>query len=571
MKRLIVCCFIAASVLLLFISCSFNVEEETGGRQGSAEDVQLDSIINVLSYYGRMGMHDSVVMMATPYVREALMEDDTATALYTGVMAAQSFLFLDDTDSLKRYIDLIAPIIDMPGYSLAKIIYYNVVGSYWLRVDLDYSKALNNYLEGLHWAESVESENNQIALLSNIVNIFYLLDNPNGIEYAERAYKIASSSKEINGYTKSATMIIMAQMLYLQGRYDEALRYLDAANKYVLENKAASSYAVIDIIYARIYEGMGLIDRALGFYEKAVRSPGITDPGTMSNAFLHYGSLLEKIGRTQDAMDAYRDGLAVSYKSENLEFRKEILSRAAELSFGEGRKEESYGYSHQYRLLVNSITDPKASEFNELLLTIQDMKHDSQILEQKLERQKMEKHLTITVLIAIIALALAISVLYVHHRQRKAYRTIVEQHRSYIKKLDSQSISAKSSQSACGSCDADTELFIRIEYLMRVDKFYLRKDISLELMAEELATNRTYCSRAINNIAKMSFNKYVDSFRIEEATRRIAAKGSDILFKQLADDLGYNSVTVFHKAFIREIGCSPGVYRKEVIAISHEI
>ena len=37
-----------------------------------------------------------------------------------------------------------------------------------------------------------------------------------------------------------------------------------------------------------------------------------------------------------------------------------------------------------------------------------------------------------------------------------------------------------------------------------------------------------------------------------------------MLFKQLADDIGYNSVTVFSKAFQRETGCTPSIYRKEV-------
>ena len=86
-----------------------------------------------------------------------------------------------------------------------------------------------------------------------------------------------------------------------------------------------------------------------------------------------------------------------------------------------------------------------------------------------------------------------------------------------------------------------------------------------EMLAEQLDTNQNYISKAINTYAGMSFNRYVDSFRIEEATRQISQSPDNILFKQLADDLGYNSVTVFSKAFLREIGCSPSIYRKEIL------
>lgn len=62
----------------------------------------------------------------------------------------------------------------------------------------------------------------------------------------------------------------------------------------------------------------------------------------------------------------------------------------------------------------------------------------------------------------------------------------------------------------------------------------------------------------------MNFYRYIDTFRIEEATRRLIDGGKNILLKELAQDLGYNSLTVFSKAFVREVGCPPSVYRNNV-------
>lgn len=528
------------------------------------------SAVNDLSGHIRQGKHDSVVRLAGWFYRQSLLENDTATAFYTGVMAAQSFFFLNEMDSVKRYIDVLTPMAYVSDSPTAKTIFYNVVASYWLLSELNYSKALTNYIEGLRWAEMDGSANNQISLLANIVNIFYLLGNPNGYEYAERARELAAES-DITAYTKSAVMITMAQVLYLEGRLIDEKKYLDSAEIYVKRHNLVSNYAIVNVLYAKLYEAMGKTEEAVMYYKNAINNVQFTDPGTVADAYLHYGKLLEKTGRERDALSMYEQGLRLSYKSGSLEYRKEMLNCAAELSYRLGLLQTSYQHSHQYRLLEENVANHQASDFNELLLAIQKMRHDRQIMEQQLAQRKTEMRLTVTIFIAVVALLLVLSLLYVYYRQKKAYRTIVEQHRSYMDKLDrQQALTAESVHLISDNNDADKVLFDRIEQTMRTARFYLRKDASLELLAEELATNRTYCSRAINTIAHMSFNRYVDSFRIEEATRQIMARGKDILFKQLADDLGYNSVTVFHKAFIREIGCSPGVYRKEILAAQHK-
>lgn len=97
---------------------------------------------------------------------------------------------------------------------------------------------------------------------------------------------------------------------------------------------------------------------------------------------------------------------------------------------------------------------------------------------------------------------------------------------------------------------------------MKVDKIFTQKDLSLDKLAEAAGSNRSYVSKAINNVSGMSFYNYVNMHRIREAAR-IISSGDDVTFKALADRLGYNSESIFYKAFSKEIGCTPGQYRKE--------
>ena len=76
-------------------------------------------------------------------------------------------------------------------------------------------------------------------------------------------------------------------------------------------------------------------------------------------------------------------------------------------------------------------------------------------------------------------------------------------------------------------------------------------------------TNRTYLSQAINEYAGMSYNSWINMYRISEATDILSDPSNSISLKQLADNLGYNSISVFHRAFLKGTGMTPSVWRKE--------
>jgi len=100
---------------------------------------------------------------------------------------------------------------------------------------------------------------------------------------------------------------------------------------------------------------------------------------------------------------------------------------------------------------------------------------------------------------------------------------------------------------------------------MKNDRFYSRKEISLNAVADRLGSNRTYVSRAINRFAGMNFYNYINMHRIIEAAGRMSSESFDVPLKTLADELGFVSVSAFYKAFRRETGCTASQYRKEMM------
>lgn len=174
-----------AAVLMFVSSCGERTVMLHGGSY--EEEMYVDSLAAFFSQYSAAGSNDSVILTAGPMMREAAAEGDTLKMLCACVFAAQSWLFADNADSVKYYIDVARTYIRNCSSPLLNVVYCNVYGCYSLRAGLDYTLALNYYLDGLRWAEISGNAGHQTVMLLNIANIFYMQRNAEGYMYAERA------------------------------------------------------------------------------------------------------------------------------------------------------------------------------------------------------------------------------------------------------------------------------------------------------------------------------------------------------------------------------------------------
>lgn len=577
MKRIAIYAFMLMSLLY---SCGQMELKEDGTSRYSR-----DSLLDLLGHYSYIGCHDSVIMTARPMIDEALEAGDTVTAFYAGVFTAQSFLFFENTDSIKYYIDRISPFygnLDKETFN-DRIIYNNVLGCYYLRTDLDYSRALSHFLEGLELARNAGYVNNTVAMLSNIVNIFYLQEDSLGYDYAAEAYKTAFSENSRNTYYKCVACVDMCGMLLLKGQTDLAEKYAVEAEMWCDSSEARSQYAIINLLNAEICERRGGMEKAAEYYRKAVDAADMADKGTVSNLCLRYGGFLERTGDYDRAMEMYQKGLELSRYNNTLEFKNNLIGCIADLSYRMGNMSMAGEFYRLYKVYMDSIYISREREFNLLILSNKDIMYQQEILVKELRLQESERRFIISSLIVVMVVMTMILVIVHYRRKQKIYKALVEQHRKYMQTLDKEkelkaggvpsgrNTYGKDAEVRSGGDDADRMLFDRIERLMTEEKFYKNGDVSLESVAECLKTNRTYVSRAINIFSGKTFYGYIHKYRIEEATRQIVADPGHVLFKQLAYDLGYSSVSVFSRIFQREIGCTPSVYRKEVLASSSKI
>lgn len=567
------------ALLLLPFTCSrgalVDVEAASENYLWESSGSRLDSIKRIWNSYTSKGLHDSAISLIRPVYNESVKDRDTLELLFSAASIAQSYLFKEDAESTRFYLNLLDPYMKGNKDPQLGVFINNIAGSYSLKYDLDYRNALQCYELAYEWASQGGNVGNQIVMLANIVNIFYVLSDPGGIKYSERAQTL-SMEPEASNYAKSLASVSMAQMKYLSGDYDGTLRYLDEALRLSNRSDIGVVMPVIYLLYADVFSATGNDMKAGECYEKSLASSEVAEPAMISKIYLNYGSWCEKQHDYQKTLQLYDSGLDLSYQYRNMEFRRELLRRLSDLRYLMGDKEASLEYYRQYRDHLDSISSAdKEKEFNTLLVSFREMEHKAEVQEKELALLNANRRLLYIGAAFLLIVVVLVFLWIIYYRQQKMYRALVVQHQNYMQQLEAETTVAKSSSekelsSSSDSSDAEKQLFLRMEELLKNKKIYSQKDLSLDKIAEMLGTNRTYVSKAINDVAGTSYYNYIDMFRIREATRIISESEEDVPFKQLSDDLGYNSISVFYKAFRNATGCTPGQYRSQIKQIRKE-
>jgi xylan 1,4-beta-xylosidase len=95
-----------------------------------------------------------------------------------------------------------------------------------------------------------------------------------------------------------------------------------------------------------------------------------------------------------------------------------------------------------------------------------------------------------------------------------------------------------------------------IEFIMR----NYHQNLTLESVSVSCATNRSYVSKAVNEISGTNFNKYINKLRIAEFLDLYNNDKNNLSINDLALRTGFTSPRTFYRAFLTELGCTPSNY-----------
>lgn len=105
-----------------------------------------------------------------------------------------------------------------------------------------------------------------------------------------------------------------------------------------------------------------------------------------------------------------------------------------------------------------------------------------------------------------------------------------------------------------------------LDSLFTEKKIFLNPTLTLNDVAREVGTNRTYLSEYLNNELNSSFFDYINMYRLNYACKSLL--NTDLTLNAIAENSGFNSISTFRRYFNKRYGCTPLEYRKKYLAQS---
>lgn len=91
---------------------------------------------------------------------------------------------------------------------------------------------------------------------------------------------------------------------------------------------------------------------------------------------------------------------------------------------------------------------------------------------------------------------------------------------------------------------------------------FLQPGLTIEMLALELSTNRTYLSNYINQVKQQTFRSWINSLKIDKA-KELLLEHPDMLIVEVAILAGYSDSSNFNKQFVKQSGTSAQIWRKQ--------
>ena len=177
---------------------------------------------------------------------------------------------------------------------------------------------------------------------------------------------------------------------------------------------------------------------------------------------------------------------------------------------------------------------------------------------ERILRSSFQRIAALTTAAFVIMGVLLLFYLRLYRRKRAAYEELAHKAEEWA--------SDKSDTSALGKrsevTKEDRELFERIHHTMIDKKLFKESTLTLDALAQTMGVSRNAVSKAINSVAGVNLNNFVNNYRIKEAVRILSSQHKrDIYMEELSEQVGFASRATFYAAFKKITGLTPAEYR----------
>lgn len=446
---------------------------------------------------------------------------------------------------------------------------FNDLGSCALYIYDDTYTAISYYFQALEESQILGDMARCAGLMANIAGAYYVRSDLSGLKFAEDAIEMTrNNDKEF--VTLFCATVHAANFYLMAGEPDRAESAVNELQR-MYDAGLLDGLEQIDLLRAMLCEQYGDIAGAKRYYDSVMAGLEGAQQSMVTMVYLRYAGLLRmqhQPGRAVELLERCMDMIA---ESEVMIFKARIMNELSLCCREAGQYDKALDYAQEYQRYQTRI----ASNDRERSLNEARVKHDIYSREQQINRQQMvilNNRYKMTILAGVLAIVFVVLVLtYVSYRRKsRLYRAIVLQNRDYMQRekmllsrIRASENTERHSQNPPPS-EKLNELMSRFTSVMIERRLFADSSLTLAAVADELDTNRTYLSKAINDITGKNFTQIINDYRIREAIDQISDTAADKPLKQIAADVGFSSLSTFYSTFQTLTGMTPAHYRAKL-------
>lgn len=357
-----------------------------------------------------------------------------------------------------------------------------------------------------------------------------------------------------------------------QGKYNKALRYFNESLEITKKDSSSLRFTIElgynSLLFANLYQKMGKDSLSSVYYKKGLEN---CSRNKMYNEVAWLYIINSKLFFNKGEIDS-----SLFYTNKAYEiWKKNSTSKPRLLSI----------YNSYYKIF-NKLNDyKKANGYLNLFVTLQDSlntatnsaKYLQALAESDYKKAKAELRTLETRNYFLLAIAIAVFIFLVvvftfYLRLKNAHRHLVDKSLeiagvdvSHSQLEENVAVKNNNSSESKIVTKEQIELIENLEQFMKKEKPFLENDISINDIALQLGSNRTYLSRAINIRLNKNFVSYINELRIKEAVNGISlGLYKNMTIEGIAIEVGFNNRISFNSAFKKYTGILPSYFISEL-------
>jgi tetratricopeptide (TPR) repeat protein len=494
------------------------------------------------------------------------------------VNIAQVYEMIGDYDSSIYFSNQVIGLSQMPGFEIELSSAYSNLGLIYKKTG-EFDKALEKY-KAAYDISVAQSDSGMMATdLNNIAALYthwkkYALAR----DYLEQALAIYQKAGKMDAIEIALNNI--AHILQYEGKYDSALVMYHESLSIARKMGRTGSVAVKLSNIGTLYFELKNYDSAIIYQKEALdisQSVGRKDATC---------KMLHNLGDIYLAKDQlgqagkYYDEAQLCAEELNARTTLEMVFKSkAELYEKLGNPQKALEYHRMYVAVKDSIftaeSTEKLAEMEAIYKNEKKQKEIELLMKDKaLNQERIRKNQLMLywigsgLLIFLVATAI-ITALFV--QKSKSNRKLVEKNLELMRKEECDELNVLMKTTTEISEEEKTRLVSELEALIKNEKIFTIRQLTLNDLAVRLNSNTSYLSSIINNDFGQPFKEFINHYRIREA-QKMFTKGDHktMTIEAIANTVGFNSRSTFHTVFRKFTGVTPTVFIRNIEKIAAE-